>query len=62
MHENDGKYGFLKDWMIQLTPQSNTTVQVWFKQGLRAWELLQNLPEGKEEAAQQELFQHSPKD
>ena len=61
MHANDAKYGFLKDWFLQLTPNSQITPEAWLKQGLRAWNMLQELPEGEEQGqGQQELFKHSP--
>lgn len=61
MHTNDEKYGFLKQWFLQLTPAANMTPEAWLKQGIRAWNLLQDLPEGEVEIPQKELFKHSPK-
>ncbi len=59
MHADDQKYGFMREWMLTFS-KSSMSLENHFEWGVRAWELLQKMPEGSDKD-QDELFKFSPR-
>ena len=60
MHTNDQKYGFLREWMLTFSHNHNYDLEGWFRVGVKAWKLLQEMPDGDDDK-NDDLFKYSPK-